>query len=64
MHSLRMWFVLLAFALGFAAIDPRAAAQSDKPAGANAQAASATASKAEVEQLRQELAAQRRRSSS
>src|SRR6516162_5487039 len=59
MHSLRMWFVLLAFALGFAGIDPRAAAQSDKPAGANAQAASATASKAEVEQLRQELAAQR-----
>jgi phosphate-selective porin OprO/OprP len=59
MNSLRMWFVLLAFALGFAAIDPRAAAQSDKPAGANAQAASATASKAEVEQLRQELAAQR-----
>src|SRR6516162_11257946 len=59
MHSLRMWFVLLAFALGFAGIDPRAAAQSDKPAGASAQAASASASKAEVEQLRQELAAQR-----
>ena len=59
MKSLRTWFVLLAFALGFAGIDPRAAAQSDKPAGANAQAASATASKAEVEQLRQELAAQR-----
>ena len=59
MKSLRMWFVLLAFALGFAAIAPPAAAQSDKPAGASAQAASATASKAEVEQLRQELAAQR-----
>ena len=60
MSSLRMWFVLLAFALGFAATDPRAAAQSDEPARASAQAASATASKAEVEQLRQELAAQRR----
>ena len=60
MNSLRTWFVLLAFALGFAATGPRAVAQSDKPTGASAQAASATASKAEVEQLRQELAAQRR----
>ncbi|HEX8764010.1 MAG TPA: hypothetical protein VF740_02565, partial [Candidatus Acidoferrum sp.] len=59
MNSLRTWFVLLAFASGFAAIGPRAVAQSDKPTGASAQAASATASKAEVEQLRQELAAQR-----
>ena len=60
MNSLRTWFVLLAFTLGFAAIGQRAVAQSDKPTGASAQAASATASKAEVEQLRQELAAQRR----
>ena len=59
MNVLRTWFVLLAFALGFAAIGPQAVAQSDKPAGASAQAASASASKAEVEQLRQELAAQR-----
>jgi len=60
MNLLRTWFVLLAFALGFAAIDPQAVAQTDKSAGNSAQAASATASKAEVEQLRQELAAQRR----
>ena len=39
---------------------PCAQAQSEKPAGDSAQAPSATASKAEVEQLRQELAAQRR----
>ena len=60
MNSFRTWFVLLALALGLVAIGPRAVAQSDKSAGNGAQAASATASKAEVEQLREELAAQRR----
>jgi len=60
MNSFRTWFVLLALALGLVAIGPRAVAQSDKSAGNGAPAASATASKAEVEQLREELAAQRR----
>jgi len=60
MNSLRTWFVLLAFVLAFAGAGPLAEAQSEKSARDSAQAASATASKAEVEQLRQELAAQRR----
>src|SRR6516164_5085723 len=60
MNSFRTRFVLLALALGLVAPGPRAVAQSDKSAGNGAQAASATASKAEVEQLREELAAQRR----
>jgi phosphate-selective porin OprO and OprP len=60
MSSLRSWFVLLALMLGLAATTGRAQAQSEKPAGEGAQPASATASKSEVEQLRKELAAQRR----
>ena len=60
MNSFRTWFVLLALALGLVAIGPRAVAQSDKSAGNLAPAASTAASKAEVEQLREELAAQRR----
>src|ERR1700741_5359723 len=60
MNSLRTWFVLLALVLGFAGTGPLAEAQSEKSTGDSTQAASATASKAEVEQLRQELAAQRR----
>src|SRR6266478_3538883 len=60
MNPLRTWFVLLALILGFAETGPRAQAQNEKPAGEGAQAASATASKAEVEELPNELAAQRR----
>lgn len=60
MSSLRTWFALLALVLGFAGTGPRTQAQSEKPAGEGAQAVSATASKAEVDQLRKELAAQQR----
>src|SRR5208337_2828862 len=60
MNSLRTWFALLALVLGFAGTGPRTQAQSENPAGESAPAASATASKAEVDQLRKELAAQRR----
>jgi len=60
MNSLRTWFALLALVLGFAGTGPRTQAQSENPAGESAQAASATASKAEVDELRTELAAQRR----
>lgn len=60
MSSLRTWFALLALVLGFAGTGPRTQAQSENPAGESAPAASATASKAEVDQLRKELAAQRR----
>lgn len=60
MSSFRTWFALLALIFGFAGTAPRAQAQSEKPAGESALAASATASKAEVDQLRKELAAQRR----
>src|SRR5260370_23330548 len=60
MNPLRTCFVLLALILGFAGTGPRAQAQNEKPAGEGSQAASATASKTEVEQLRKELAAQRR----
>ena len=60
MNSLRTWFVLLAIILGLAGTSPRSLAQSDNSARSGIQAPSATASKAEVEQLRQELAAQRR----
>ena len=52
--------MLVVLILGLALITPRVQAQSEKPAGENAQAASAAASKAEVEQLRKELASQRR----
>ena len=60
MNSLRTWIVLFTLTLGFVCNGPCAQAQSEKPAGESTQAASATASKAEVEQLRKELAAQRR----
>lgn len=60
MHSFRTWFALLALILGFVGTGPRAQAQGEKPAGESAPGASATASKAEVEQLRKELEAQRR----
>ncbi len=60
MNSLRTWCVLLSLALGIAGTSPRAQAQSQTPAGGSTQSGSATASKAEVDQLRQELAAQRR----
>src|ERR1700757_4189923 len=60
MNSLRTWFVLLAIVLGLAGTSPRTRAQSENSAGSGVQTPSATASKAEVEQLRQELAAQRR----
>jgi len=46
--------------LGLAGTTPRALAQSEKPANEGTHAPSATASKAEVDQLRKELAAQRR----
>jgi phosphate-selective porin OprO/OprP len=60
MNSLRTWFALLALVLGFAGTGPRTQAQSQNSAGESTQAASATASKAEVEQLRKELAMQQR----
>jgi phosphate-selective porin OprO and OprP len=60
MNSLTTWFVLLAIVLGLAGTSPRAKAQSENSAGSVIETPSATASKAEVEQLRQELAAQRR----
>src|ERR1700722_14068831 len=60
MNSLRTWFVLLAVVLGLAGTSPRVQAQNENSATGGIQAPSATASKAEVDQLRQELAAQRR----
>jgi hypothetical protein len=60
MNSLRTWIALFTLTLGLLCMGPCALAQSEKPAGDSAQAPSATASKAEVDQLRQELAAQRR----
>jgi len=60
MKSLRKWFVLLALCFGLMGTTPRARAQSEKPADDGTQAVSAAASKAEVDQLRKELAAQRR----
>src|SRR5258708_23520598 len=60
MNSLRTWIAVFTLTLGLVCMGPRARAQSEKPAGDSAQAPSAPASKAEVEQLRQELAAQRR----
>jgi phosphate-selective porin OprO and OprP len=59
MNSLRKWFALLAL-LGLMLASPRVQAQGEKPADDGSSAASASASKAEVEQLRKELAAQRR----
>ena len=59
MKSLGTWFAFFLFILGFAGIGPRALAQSGKPPADSTQATSATASKAEVDELRKELAAQR-----
>src|SRR5713226_658216 len=60
MNSLRTWIALFTLTLSFVWRGPCAQAQSEKPAGESTQAASATASKAEVEELRKELAGQRR----
>jgi len=60
MNSLRTWFALFVLFVGLAWTSPRTQAQGEKPAQDGAQAASASATKAEVEQLRKELAAQRR----
>lgn len=60
MNSLRSWIALFTLTLSLVCMGPRAQAQSEKPAGDSPQSPSATASKAEVDQLRQELAAQRR----
>jgi hypothetical protein len=60
MILLRKWFVLFALVLGFAGITQRTLGQSEKTNGDSGPSASAAASKAEVEELRKELAAQRR----
>src|SRR5258708_979696 len=60
MNSLRTWIALFTLTLSFVWRGPCAQAQSEKPAGESTQGASATASKAEVEELRKELAGQRR----
>ena len=60
MNSLRTWIALFTLTLSLLCTGPCAQAQSDSSAGSGIQAPSATASKAEVEQLRQELASQRR----
>jgi phosphate-selective porin OprO and OprP len=60
MNSLRLCVVPLALALGFAVTTASAQAQSEKPANGATQSTSAVASKAEVDELRQEVASQRR----
>jgi phosphate-selective porin OprO and OprP len=60
MSSLRTWFVCFVLLLGLAITTAPVRAQDEKPPDDRSQAASAAASKAEVEQLRKELAAQRR----
>jgi phosphate-selective porin OprO and OprP len=60
MNSLKLCVLLAVLALGLAGALPPAHAQSDKSAGDGAKAAPATASKAEVDELRKELASQRR----
>lgn len=57
MNSVRKWFALLSLLLGLAVSVPRVQAQGEKAAD---DGTSASASKSEVEQLRKELAAQRR----
>ena len=59
MNPFRARFVLLGLLLAFGT-SPRAVAQNEKSAGEGTQASSTSASKAEVEELRNELAAQRR----
>ncbi|HET7107643.1 MAG TPA: porin [Candidatus Acidoferrum sp.] len=60
MNSLKTWIALFTLTLGLVCLGPRAQAQSDNSSGSGIQSPSAAASKAEVEQLRQELASQRR----
>jgi len=60
MKSQKTWSVFLALVLLFAGTIQRAQGQNGNPSGEGIQAASTTASKAEVEELRKELAAQRR----
>src|SRR6266404_9897685 len=60
MNSLRTWIALFTLTLSLVCMGPCAQAQSEKSAGDSVQVPSATASKAEVDQLRQEVAAQRR----
>src|SRR5205807_1646410 len=60
MKSQKTWSVFLALVLLFAGTIQRAQGQNGNPSGEGTQAASTTASKAEVEELRKELAAQRR----
>jgi phosphate-selective porin len=59
MKSLRMWFVLLVSILGLARLTPPAQAQNERRADEGAPPAAAPPTRAEVEQLRKELAAQR-----
>ena len=56
MNPIRTCLVLPALILGFAGTGLRAQAQNEKPAGEGTQAPSTTASRAEVEELRKELA--------
>jgi phosphate-selective porin OprO/OprP len=60
MNALRTWFALLTLLLGFVGFGPRTRAQSEKASSGNATVTSDSASKEEVEQLRNEVAAQRR----
>ena len=60
MRAPRILFVLLALVLGFANTAQRAQGQTEKSTGGGAQNPSTAASKAEVDELRKELAAQRR----
>src|SRR5260370_32684211 len=60
MNSLRTWIALFTLTLGLLCMGPYAQAQSENSTRGGIDAPSATASKAEVDQLRQELAAQRR----
>ncbi len=60
MNSLRLCVVPLALALGFAVTTASAQAQSDKSANGATPSTSAVASKAEVDELRKEVASQRR----
>ncbi len=59
MNPIRTCLVLLALILSFAGTGLRAQPQNEKPAGEGAPSAAAPATRAEVEQLRKELAAQR-----
>ena len=60
MKVLRTWFALLTLLLGFGGFGPRTQAQSEKASSRNTAVTSDSASREEVEQLRKEVAAQRR----